>query len=45
MRATTKFDRSLPVGSQNSESLGRTAPELVALPTSRRNSAVIVCRI
>jgi hypothetical protein len=38
--------RSWPtLGSQNGEQLGRAAPELVALPSLRRTSAVVVCRI
>jgi len=44
-RAATKFDRSRPADGQNGERFGLVAPELAALPSSRRTSAVVVCRI
>jgi hypothetical protein len=43
--ATTEFDRSRPVDSQNGEALGFAKPNLVALPASRRTFGVAAHRI
>src|SRR5207237_2338592 len=43
--ASRKFDRCRPTDSQNGETLDLLGPELAALPSSRRTSALVVHRI
>jgi hypothetical protein len=43
--AATKFDRSRPGNSQNGGPFGLAEPKPAALPSSRRTSAAVVCRI